>query len=111
MIEKDQIYRHYKGNCYIIRGIATDANSLKEMVVYESLLLQKLWVRALSEFEEKVFTFKPGEGLEPRFKLVEKDKELEDLTNILKISKPIPPSMPSDAGTRKVKENQTHGEK
>lgn len=79
MVEVNQIYQHYKGSYYIIRAIAVHSETLEEMVVYESLLLQKVWVRPLKDFESKVFTFRPGTGLEPRFALMKKDDILNKM--------------------------------
>jgi hypothetical protein len=50
-------YRHYKGNEYIVLGIARHSETLEEMVVYEAQYItefgpRSLWVRPRAMFEE-----------------------------------------------------------
>ncbi len=48
-------YRHYKGNEYLVVDIATHSETEEEMVVYKALYgEEKLWVRPLSMWNEKV---------------------------------------------------------
>ena len=48
-------YRHYKGNEYVVVGLATHSETEEEMVVYKALYGEgKLWVRPLSMWNEKV---------------------------------------------------------
>lgn len=48
-------YRHYKGNEYLVIDIATHSETEEEMVVYKALYgEEKLWVRPLSMWNEKV---------------------------------------------------------
>lgn len=48
-------YRHYKGNEYLVVDIATHSETEEEMVVYKALYgEEKLWVRPLSMWDEKV---------------------------------------------------------
>lgn len=50
-IELHQIYRHFKGDYYLVEDLATDADSLEEMVIYRPLYGKgALWVRPLEEF-------------------------------------------------------------
>ena len=58
-------YRHYKGNEYIVVGIARHSETLDEMVVYRQDYGEKgLWVRPKQMFAEMVTV----EGAEtPRF--------------------------------------------
>ena len=49
------IYRHYKGNYYLVEDIATHSETLEKMVVYRALYGDtSLWVRPLSMFTEPV---------------------------------------------------------
>lgn len=48
-------YRHYKGNEYVVIDIAIHSETEEEMVVYKALYgEEKLWVRPLSMWSEKV---------------------------------------------------------
>ena len=49
------IYKHYKGNLYIVEDIANHSETLEKMVVYRALYGDnKLWVRPLSMFFDVV---------------------------------------------------------
>lgn len=51
------LYRHYKGGLYAVLGIATDSTNGRNdarMVLYWSLAKQKLLVREISQFNERV---------------------------------------------------------
>lgn len=49
------IYRHFKGDFYIVEDIGTDAETLEPCVIYRSLYGEgALWVRPLDDFMEKV---------------------------------------------------------
>lgn len=42
------LYKHYKGNCYRVLGVARNSETLEEFVVYQSLKdLTEIWVRPL----------------------------------------------------------------
>ena len=48
------IYKHFKGDYYIVEDIATDSETLEKMVVYRGLYEGgKLWVRPYDNFIEK----------------------------------------------------------
>ena len=47
-------YRHFKGNMYKVVGIAKHSETLEEMVVYEALYNNTLWVRPISMWNEVV---------------------------------------------------------
>ena len=61
-------YRHYKGNFYIVLGVAKHSETLEEMVVYQQDYDERgLWVRPLGMFLENVVV----DGREvPRFAFV-----------------------------------------
>ena len=49
------IYRHYKGNFYIVEDIAVHSETLEKMVVYRALYEDnKLWVRPYNMFLEEL---------------------------------------------------------
>lgn len=49
------IYRHFKGNLYIVEDVAKDSETLKEKVVYRRLYSDNsLWVRDLDMFLSEV---------------------------------------------------------
>lgn len=51
---KTGLYRHFKGEFYRVRHIATHSETNERMVVYESVRGGKVWVRPLTMFNEKV---------------------------------------------------------
>ena len=45
------IYRHYKGDYYIVEDIAQDCETLEKLVIYRALYgNSELWVRPLKDF-------------------------------------------------------------
>ncbi len=73
----NKVYRHFKGNYYIVQDIALDCETLEKHVVYRSLYDNKVWVRKLSNFISEVDPF--GEGnitkQKCRFEYVDLSKE------------------------------------
>ncbi|MDW7673812.1 MAG: DUF1653 domain-containing protein [Bacillota bacterium] len=54
-IKINKIYRHYKGNNYLVLHVAKLSETLEELVVYKALYgEQGIWVRPLAMFIEKV---------------------------------------------------------
>ena len=48
-------YRHFKGNEYMVLGIANHSETMEQMVVYQALYGEKeLWVRPISMWNEIV---------------------------------------------------------
>ena len=48
-------YRHYKGNTYIVLGVARHSETEEELVVYRQDYGERsLWVRPLGMFEETI---------------------------------------------------------
>lgn len=70
-IEIKGIYRHFKGDFYIVEDIAICSETLKKMVIYRQLYGEcKLYVRPLDMFLEKVDKIKyPNCEQEYRFEL------------------------------------------
>lgn len=51
------IYQHYKGNKYLVLGVAKHSETLEDMVVYVALYdndLTNLWVRPLTMFTQQI---------------------------------------------------------
>ncbi len=67
------IYKHFKGDYYIVVEIASDADTKEDMVIYRSLYGEgKLWVRKKSEFLSPIDKVKyPDTPFRDRFTLIE----------------------------------------
>lgn len=62
------VYRHFKGNEYLVQGVAKHSESAELLVVYTPLYGEGgLWVRPLSMFEEQI---ELGGKLQARFTYV-----------------------------------------
>jgi hypothetical protein len=49
------LYRHYKGNDYLVIGLARHSETLEPLVVYQALYGERgLWVRPAAMFAEAV---------------------------------------------------------
>ena len=69
-ITKGGIYRHYKGNEYMVLDVATHSETLEPMVVYKALYGDGgVWVRPAYMWNEQVIC--GGESV-PRFKYMGK---------------------------------------
>ncbi len=54
-VEKNRVYRHYKGDYYIVEAIATHSENEEKMVVYRGLYEDgPLWVRPYNLFIDEV---------------------------------------------------------
>jgi len=62
-------YRHFKGQEYQVIDVATDSETLRQMVVYRALYGERgLWVRPLEMFSEMV----ERDGVsQPRFQWID----------------------------------------
>ena len=72
-IEVGRVYRHFKGDHYLVEALAQDAASGEICVVYRKLYGDGgLWVRPFSEFAGPVNRAKyPNADQEYRFQLLE----------------------------------------
>ncbi len=63
-----RVYKHYKGDLYVVEGIAKHSETLEDMVIYRQLYGKgKLWARPLSLFLAPID--KPGIDQKYRFEL------------------------------------------
>ena len=54
-VEKNRVYRHYKGDYYIVIDIATNSETMEKMVIYRGLYENgPLWVRPYELFIDDV---------------------------------------------------------
>ena len=72
-IQIGRIYRHFKGDYYLVEAVAKDSETDADMVIYRKLYGDGgLWVRPLSMFLSKVDRDKyPEVSQEYRFQLQE----------------------------------------
>lgn len=72
-IQIGRIYRHFKGDYYLVEAVARDSETNADMVIYRKLYGDGgLWVRPLSMFLSKVDRDKyPEVSQEYRFQLQE----------------------------------------
>ena len=72
-IQIGRIYRHFKGDYYLVEAVAKDSETNTDMVIYRKLYGDGgLWVRPLSMFLSKVDRDKyPEVSQEDRFQLQE----------------------------------------
>ena len=75
-----RVYRHFKGNLYLVEGIATHSETEEKMVVYRALYGDfGLYVRPYDMFLEKTDKEKyPLVEQEYRFQLVEIESKAKD---------------------------------
>lgn len=73
-LKLNRIYRHYKGDEYLVLEVATHSETGEEMVVYRALYGDgKLWVRPLAMFFDELDDGKVARyGQKRRFELVER---------------------------------------
>ena len=72
-----RVYKHFKGNLYLVEDLAYDSETKKEMVVYRRLYDDgSLWVRPLDMFLSEVDHQKyPNVKQKYRFELQKINKE------------------------------------
>jgi len=65
------LYQHYKGNKYLVLGVAKHSETKEDLVVYVALYdndMANMWVRPLKMFTESILI--NGEAV-PRFKKID----------------------------------------
>ncbi len=75
-IEVGRVYRHFKGTYIYIKDIGYDSETEEECVVYQHLEDNKIWVRKLNMFLEKIDDKRSDNitGQQCRFQLVDLNK-------------------------------------
>ncbi|WP_163526643.1 DUF1653 domain-containing protein [Halobacillus ihumii] len=48
--KKGEFYKHFKGNTYMVQGLALHHETQEELVIYKSFKDEISWVRPLQEF-------------------------------------------------------------
>ncbi len=76
------IYRHFKGNYYLVEEIAKNSETLEDMVVYRKLYEDgSCWIRPLKDFLEEVDHDKyPKVKQKYRFELQEIESVMDKFT-------------------------------
>lgn len=74
-VHEGQVYRHFKGNLYLVEGVAKHSETQEDYVVYRKLYGDRsLWIRPLGMFLSPVDKEKyPDAMQEFRFELVEEE--------------------------------------
>ena len=74
-VKINRIYKHFKGNYYLVVDVATDTETNREVVIYRSLYKDmKLWVRDKEMFLSEVDRYKYPDVLQKyRFELQDID--------------------------------------
>ena len=76
-IKVNRIYKHFKGNYYLVLALAKNGEDLKDYVVYKSLNDDKVWIREFSMFASKVDKVKyPNSKQKYRFELCKKNVQI-----------------------------------
>ena len=74
-IEIGKIYRHFKGNYYMVEDVALDSETKERMVIYKALYKREdsqIWIRPEKMFLEQIPERKDNiTGQKHRFELVE----------------------------------------
>lgn len=71
------IYRHYKGDHYLVLFICLHSETNEELVIYQKLYGDfKVYARPLSMFTEQI---EYNGNMQPRFKYVAESNEIEKL--------------------------------
>ena len=74
-VKINRIYKHFKGNYYLVVDVATDTETNREVVIYRSLYGDmKLWVRDKEMFLSEVDRYRYPDVLQKyRFELQDID--------------------------------------
>ena len=90
MVKVNCIYKHFKGNEYVVMGIATNSETEEDMVIYYRVNDLHMWVRPLTEFLSEVDHEKyPDVKQKYRFQLVSDIVTTADTTRAIEIRKLI----------------------
>lgn len=73
-IKINRIYKHFKGNYYLVIAIAKNSEDLNDYVVYKAINNEQVWIRKLSMFASMVDKEKyPSIKQKYRFELCKKN--------------------------------------
>lgn len=75
------VYKHFKGNYYLVEDIGYDSETTKQCVIYRALYEDsKLWIRPLDDFLMEVDHKKyPGIKQKYRFELQKIDSNVKNV--------------------------------
>lgn len=51
---KNGLYKHFKGNVYIVIGMATNTETMEDLVIYHQLGKKKIWARPRSMWDDMI---------------------------------------------------------
>lgn len=50
----NKTYRHYKGNLYKVLAIGKNSETLEDMVIYQSIKTNEIWIRPIYMWNETI---------------------------------------------------------
>ena len=51
---KNGLYKHFKGNVYVVIGMATNTETMEDLVIYQQLRKKKIWARPRSMWDDMI---------------------------------------------------------
>ena len=82
-LEIGKVYRHFKGNYYLVVDIAIHSETKEQFVVYKSLYKDsKTYIRPLTMFLDKIDVHKQGNITGQEYRFVLDDTIIKDYTQL-----------------------------